>query len=80
MLNIDLNAYAKKQLQLEPFSEEPLNVPTVPTLKIEKMTECLHGKSCHHLKSYPPARPICKAAGLPVWDLTECPVLNWGEK
>ena len=67
-------------LEREPSSEKSLNVPTVSTLKIEKMTECLHGKSCHHLKSDPPARPICEKAGEPVWDLTECPIQNWAPK
>ena len=46
-------------------------------LKIEKMETCLHGRGCRHLKSEPPARPMCDAVGLPVWDLLECPLMWW---
>ena len=63
-------------LPLEPGPE----TPPKPKLKIEKMERCLHGRSCRYLKSKPPARPMCDAAGLPVWDLEECPIMNWGRK
>jgi len=49
-------------------------------LKIEKMERCLHDRSCRHLISEPPARPLCDAAGLPVFDLNECPLMMWAPK
>jgi len=54
--------------------------PPKPKLKIEKMTTCLNSQGCRHLQSDPPARPICTMAGMPVFDLIECPESNWGEK
>jgi len=54
--------------------------PATSKLKIEKMTRCLHGQSCEHLDSQPPARPICDVAGMPVFDLTECPLMGWASK
>ena len=54
--------------------------PGKPKLKIEKMERCLHGRSCRYLKSDPPASPLCDKAGVPVWDLIECPIMNWAPK
>jgi len=91
MLKIDLNAYARQSRGVT--AEDPPPAPglkieaaappepdQVPILKIEKMTKCLHGQGCRHLKSEPPASPICTKADGPVWDLKECPLMRWAKK
>jgi hypothetical protein len=37
-------------------------------LKIEPMTECLHGHPCRHLDAPGEQRPVCKKVGMPVFD------------
>jgi len=63
----------------ESFVEPALKPePVKPKFKIEKMTTCLHGQLCSHLKSEPPARPMCSLAKIPIFNLNHCPELNWG--
>ena len=46
-----------------------------PVLKIEPMNECRNSQPCQHLIFN--GKNICAAAGVPVWDLTECPLQRW---
>lgn len=84
MLLDEIKKRAKKPVQPESSLEESF-VESAPEpesvkskLKIEKMQQCLHGRSCRHLKSEPPARPLCKKAEKSVFDLIECPIKQWG--
>ena len=45
--------------------------------QLEKLEECPHGRQCKNLVSLPPARPLCKISGEPVFDLPECPAGKW---
>ena len=68
---LDFNGKRVRRAEAEPLKTK---------LKIEKMERCLHGRSCRNLISEPPASPMCDAAGLPVFDLNECPLMMWAEK
>jgi hypothetical protein len=47
-------------------------------LKIESMTECLHGKPCRHLQAPGgDSRPTCKRSGKPIFDMRKCPAGFW---
>jgi hypothetical protein len=48
-----------------------------PKYQIEKLEECLHGRKCKNLVSLPPARPLCRISGEPIFDLKDCPDGLW---
>lgn len=83
--NIMDEIFNRSTIQPVPSYEESFETPEPelepkPKLKIETMTTCLYGRSCPHLQSEPPARPLCDKAGLPVWDLKECPGQKRGKR
>jgi hypothetical protein len=67
---IDFNGKNLRRVEADPIKNK---------LKIEKMTKCLHGRSCEYL-SFNGEKNLCQAAGAPVWDLVECPLMWWAEK
>jgi hypothetical protein len=67
---LDFNGKNLRRVEADPIKNK---------LKIEKMTKCLHGRSCEYL-SFNGEKNICQAAGCPVWDLVECPLMWWAEK
>lgn len=46
-------------------------------LKIEPMEICLYGNKCFQLDAPGDRRPMCKATGVPVFDLKRCPKGWW---
>lgn len=48
-----------------------------PTLKVEPLTECLHGDQCPQLDAPGGRRPVCKKADKPIFDMRQCPLKRW---
>ena len=46
-------------------------------LRIEPMTECLHGKQCRHLDAPGERRPLCRESEIHIFDLIACPFKHW---
>ena len=58
-------------------SENDFSEQELLEYQIEPLTHCLHGRKCWDLESKPPARPLCRKAGEPVFDLAACPGGKW---
>ena len=60
-------------------SENDFSEQELPEYQIEPLTHCLHGRKCWDLVSKPPARPLCRLSGEPVFDLVTCPAGRWAD-